>query len=55
MPHELDIPIRSHALGDAMESHNLLEVEINHLGGIIGHLASKEMNHFGETINYNHD
>ena len=38
-----------------MEPHNLLEVEISHLGGIIGRLASKEMRHFEEAINYNRD
>jgi len=38
-----------------MEPHNLLEVEISHLGDIIGRLVSKEICHFGEAINYNHD
>ena len=55
MAHELVVPIWNHAFRDAMEPHNLLEVEISHLGGIISRLASKEMRHFEEAINYNRD
>jgi len=55
MAHELVVPIQNHAIGDAMEPCNLFEVDISHLGGIIGHLARKEMCHFGEMINSNHE
>ena len=55
MAHKFVVPIQNHALGDAMERHNLLEIEISHLGGIIGRLARKEMCHFRETINHNHN
>jgi len=55
MAHELAIPIRHHTFGDAMETHNLLEIEIGHLGGIIGCLARKKVRHLGESVNHDDD
>ena len=36
MTKELGVPIRNHTLVDAMKFHNLLEVEIGYVGGIMG-------------------
>jgi len=44
---ELGVPIGESGEWNAMESNNLLEVKICHIGCIIGLMAWYEMGHFG--------
>jgi len=55
MTKELSVPIRNHALGNAMKSHNLLEVEIGYVGGIMGGVTRNKVGHFGESVHHHHD
>ena len=55
MAKELSIPVEHHALGDAVESNNLLKVESGNLSGIMSCVAWHKVNHLGETINDHHD
>jgi len=55
MTKELSVPIRNHTLGDAVESHNLLEAEVGYVGGIMGGVTRNEVGHFGESVHQHHD
>ena len=55
MAKELSVSIGHHAFGDAVESNNLLEVEIGNLSGIMSSVAWHKVSHLGETINNHHD
>jgi len=39
MTHELAIPVEHHTFGNAMEPHDLLEVEVSNLCGMMSGLA----------------
>jgi len=55
MTKKFGVTIGYHALWNAMQSHNLLEIEVGHLSSIIGGMARDEVRHLGESINNHHN
>ena len=55
MTEELSVPIRNHAPWNAMKSHNLFEVEISYVRGIMSGVTRDKVGHFGESIHHHHD
>jgi len=47
---ELGVPIGDNGEWNAMGSNHILEIEIRHMGCIIGLVAWYEVIHFGETV-----